>query len=67
MNGLWRLEGFTSTSSIFSICRARDVAWRALEAFAEKRLTKACNSAIWVFFLAFSFCTSSRACVAAVM
>ena len=45
MNGLTRLDGLTSSSWILSICRARLVAW-ALEALAEKRLTKDCSSAI---------------------
>ena len=67
MNGLWRLEGLISVSSIFSIWRAREVACLALDALAEKRLTKDCSSAICAFYFAFSFWSSSRACVAAVM
>ena len=67
MNGLTRLEGFTSATSIFSIWRARDVAWRAFDALAEKRLTKVCSSAIWAFFLALSASRRSRASVEAIM
>ena len=47
--------------------QAREVACLALDALAEKRLTKDCSSAICAFFFAFSFWSSSRACVAAVM
>ena len=65
--GSWRLDGLTSASSIFSICRLREVAWRDFEAFAEKRLTNACKSAICAFFFALSENSCSRACVAAVM
>ena len=61
------LEGFTSSSTIFSIWRAREVACRDFDAFAEKRLTNAWRSAIWAFFFAFSAKRRSRACVAAIM
>ncbi len=67
MYGLMRLEGFTSSSTIFSIWRARDVACRDFDAFAEKRLTNAWRFAICTFFFAFSTDTRSRACVAAIM
>jgi hypothetical protein len=39
---------------------AREVACLALEALAEKRLTKVCSSAICAFFLALSACWRSR-------
>ncbi len=67
MNGLTRLDGLTSSNWILSICRARLVACLALEALAEKRLTKDCSSAICAFFLALSDSRRSRACSAAVM
>ncbi|MNN40776.1 hypothetical protein D3C81_1548620 [compost metagenome] len=67
MNGLTRLDGLTSSSWILSIWRARLVACLALEALAEKRLTKVCSSAIWAFFLALSDSSCSRDWVAAVM
>ncbi|MCY1455250.1 hypothetical protein D9M71_723700 [compost metagenome] len=67
MNGLTRLDGLTSSSWILSICRARLVACLALEALAEKRLTKVCSSAICAFFLALSASSCSRDWVAAVM
>ncbi len=67
MNGLTRLDGFTSSSWILSISLARLVACLALEALAEKRLTKVCSSAICAFFLALSDSRRSRAWVAAVM
>ena len=66
MYGLTRLDGLTSASSIFSIWRARDVACRDFDAFAEKRLTNDCKSAICAFFFAFSASSRSRACVAAI-
>ena len=62
-----RLEGFTSSSSIFSICRAREVACRDFDAFAEKRLTNACKSAICCRFFSLFESIRSRACVAAIM
>ena len=67
MYGYWRLEGLTSSSLIFSICRARLVACRALEALAENRLTNDCSSAICVFFLALSASMRSRTWVEAIM
>jgi hypothetical protein len=67
MNGLTRLEGFTSANSILSICLARDVACLALDALALKRLTKLCNSEICVFFLALSDSRRSRIAVDAIM
>ncbi len=67
MNGLTRLDGLTSASWILSICLAREVACLALEALAEKRLTKVCNSAICAFFLALSASSCSRAWVDAIM
>ena len=67
MNGLTRLDGFTASSSIFSIWRAREVACLAFDALAEKRLTKVCSSAIWAFFFALSASRRSRASVDAIM
>ncbi|MNP70236.1 hypothetical protein D3C76_1664460 [compost metagenome] len=67
MNGLTRLDGLTSASWILSIWRARLVACLALEALAEKRLTKVCSSAICAFFLALSDSSCSRDWVATVM
>ena len=67
MYGFMRLEGLTSSSTIFSIWRAREVACRDFDAFAEKRLTNACRFAICSFFFWFSESRRSRACVAAIM
>ena len=67
MKGFTRLDGLISSSLIFSICLAREVACLDFEAFAEKRLTKALSSATCAFFLAFSDNKRSFTCVAAVM
>ena len=52
MYGFWREDGRISSILIFSICRFRDVACRAFDAFAEKRRTNSCRSEICALALA---------------
>ncbi len=56
MNGFWRDDGLTSSTLIFSICLAREVAWRAFDLLAEKRRTKSCSSATFSLALALAAC-----------
>ncbi len=67
MYGFWRDDGLTSSTLIFSICRARDVAWRAFDLLAEKRRTNSCSSAMRSFAFALALSTCARACVDAIM
>ena len=60
IDGLTRLEDFTSSRLILSIRLARELACLALEALAEKRLTNACNSSISALFFEFSVSSCSR-------
>ena len=67
MYGFCRDDGLTSSILIFSICRRREVACRALDAFAEKRRTNSCRSEICALALAFAASTRCRAWVEASM
>jgi hypothetical protein len=67
MNGFCRDEGLISSILIFSSSRLREVAWRAFDAFAEKRRTNSCRSEMRSFALAFEASTRARACTDASM
>ncbi len=67
MNGFWRDDGLMSSTLIFSICLAREVAWRALDLLAEKRRTKSCSSLMRSLARALAAIWRSRACIDASM
>ncbi len=67
MYGFCRDDGRISSILIFSSCFLRDVAWRALDAFAEKRRTNSCRSEMRSLALALAASTRWRACTDASM